>query len=149
MQFYMLHPDPVTSSKMLPDYALKRVNLREGWQMISDIGHMVGVTWPGQNKVYSLSHAKTRSFAVSQQGWYNLVYHYAANLDEYESRYDKRPVWKDKFTVFLLGKYHLTVESLLPKTSNQYQDDIRYLLVRKEHLLTAEEIAALRKELGA
>lgn len=148
MQFYMLHPDPVTSSRMLPDYALKKVNLREGWQMISDIGHMVGVMWPQQNKTYSLSHAKTRSFATDAWEWYNLINHYDANLEEYARRYGKTSVWRERFFVFLLGKYDSFVANLLPEKSTRYTDDIRYLLAHKEHLLTAEEIAALRKEIG-
>ena len=147
MQFYMLHPDPVTSSKLLPDYALKKVNLREGWQMISDIGHMVGVTWPEQNKVYSLSHAKTRSFAIDGHAWINFLDHYRANCIEYTRRYGKQSIWWVKYTLFCLKDYNVRIWQALPEEANRYHDDIRYLLAHKEHLLTAEEIAALRKEL--
>lgn len=52
MQFYRLHKQPEISAKMLPDYALKLVNIREGWQIISDCGHALYLSWETQNNVY-------------------------------------------------------------------------------------------------
>lgn len=56
MQFYRLHKQPEISAKMLPDYALKLVNIREGWQILSDCGHALYLSWETQNNEYNRYH---------------------------------------------------------------------------------------------
>ena len=85
MQFYIIDPSPDTNADILPAYALKRVNLREGWQIISDIGHRFGFEWDGQTKEYNPHHPLTRSF--SYRGSFTWLFlHYIACLDAYIAR---------------------------------------------------------------
>jgi hypothetical protein len=96
MQFYIIDPDPATNARNLPAYAL-RVNIREGWQILSDIGHRFGVKWAGQNKAYNPLHPLTRSFS-NQDAFVDLWRHYGYCLTAYIDRnIGKRTVWHDAF----------------------------------------------------
>lgn len=87
MQFYRVHIQPEISSKMLPDYALKSVNIREGWQTISDCGHALGLTWETQNNEYNRYHPNTWRFWKTKDMFYNLIDHYIYNIMEYNERF--------------------------------------------------------------
>jgi hypothetical protein len=143
MQFYIVHPDPATSARMLPDYALKQVNLREGWQILSDIGHIHGVTWEGQCKLYSASHALTRLFCSSPEKFIEFVKHYEACLQEYAIRFLKVPSWQHMYIEFMLAAGQLMIHRKLPV--NEYESVRRYLLEYKADKLTDAEKARIKK----
>ena len=138
MQFYILNSNPETSVKLLPDYALKRVNLREGWQIISDIGHINNVRWENQNKLYSASHALTRSLNTKTE-FYEFIEHYKACLIEYKKRFMKETKFHEWFNnaVEILKK----LSQKLPK--NVYESRVDYLLKYKTKFLSQEEIEKL------
>lgn len=141
MQFYILHEDPKVSASLLPGYALRRVNLREGWQMLSDIGHVHGVTWVGQNRMYSLSHAKTMSFSQTTEDFRMFLEHYEECLNVYMNRFNRRSAWDIPFR----DAKDIFIEVLLPLLpENRYHQTARYLLTRKKKHLTKEEISRLQ-----
>jgi len=142
MQFYIVHPDPATSARMLPDYALKQVNLREGWQILSDIGHIHGVTWEGQNTLYSASHALTRLLCSSPAKFREFVDNYVHCLVEHRRRFDKASPWESKYKAFLKAVDQIVLlEERLP--ADEYESVRRYLLEYKGDKLTEAEKARL------
>ena len=76
MQFYVIHENPKRNAELLPDYAIKNVNVREGWQILSDIGHAVGVTWEGQNKCYNINHPATRRWYRDKKTFTDFIFYY-------------------------------------------------------------------------
>ena len=151
MQFYMIHEDSYTSAKYLPDYAIFQVNPREGWQMLSDIGHMFGVTWEGQNKLYSLSHAKTLSFCSSRDAFDEFLQHYMASLNEYFSRKGKLCYWDMLFCKASKQGKFAAIREKLPKS--KYHQTVRYLTkVKKEKQgkkITEHEVRKMQYLWGA
>lgn len=137
MQFYIIHKDPETNAKLLPDYALKRVNIREGWQILSDIGHRFGVTWDCQNKHYNMYHPLTRSFSTRSQ-FLSFKNYYHACLKEYEKRYGKPTIWHVNYYNVPWGKIH----DALSMTTEQ--EVINYLTTSKAKHLTEAEIKRLK-----
>ena len=143
MQFYIIHEDPKTNAKLLPDYCLKKVNLREGWQMISDIGYLYGIKWEGQNKMYNPYHAETRQYWKSPVTFRNFIDHYVTCLGEYIKRFDKKTVWHYRFTHFIGCDYYT---QLYIKIKEEPKSQIvKYLLDRKRKHLTEEEIKRLEE----
>ena len=140
MQFYIVHPDPEKSAEMLPDYALKQVNLREGFQILSDIAHIHGVTWPEQNACYSRSHALTRKLSSSRERFQRFLENYNACLTEYERRWGKCS-WVDKYFEFLGAGADTAISRKLP--ADEYEDTRRYLLTEKRDKLTEAEAKRL------
>lgn len=55
MQLYRIHENPAENASLIGVYANK-INVAEGLQQISDIGHCLGITWPGQ---YKASYVRT------------------------------------------------------------------------------------------
>lgn len=143
MQFYIVHEDPYESAKLLPDYALKKVNLREGWQILSDIGHLFGVTWEGQNKCYSSYHAKTRTFWISPDRLKYFIHHYMVYLKEYEVRFNKKTTYHDKFVEFLWYSFIELKSKLKPMTETE--QDIFYLLNAKRKYISDSEYEKLNQ----
>lgn len=94
MQFYMISPDPAISAQHLPDAALK-VNVREGWQMISDIAHSLGLVFKGQNEAYSPNHATTMRLRESRAEWERFMAHYRECLSEWRRRFKSTTVWHE------------------------------------------------------
>lgn len=138
MQFYIVHPDPRTSSRLLPDYAIKKVNLREGWQILSDIGHIFEIAWEGQNKLYSASHALTRSFCSSPESFEEFVINYDCNLIEYRTRFETPSSWESRFQSPGCQAALPRITRALPR--DRYQHVREYLLTCKaRHLSTDEE----------
>ena len=141
MQFYILHEDPERNIEILPEYALKKVNVREGWQILSDIGHIHNVTWEGQNKLYSASHVLTRSFCQNLTEFCRFAVHYAACVDKVEGS------WKSKYDVFKATAYEELCNKL-PLHRTRAMFSIEYLLNTKWKHLTFNEMKALEGELG-
>lgn len=139
MQFYIIDKDPKTSAEMLPDYAIKKVNVREGWQILSDIGHALGVTWEGQNKCYNATHPITLRFYQNRESFVEFVLNYMENLDQYEARFNKTTVWHDRFIKVPLN----TIKAALPAHDDKYQTVVRYMLNHKSKHLTEDEINIL------
>lgn len=134
MQFYIVDPSPTTNAKRLPDYAL-RVNMREGWQILSDIGHRFGVTWENQNKCYNKHHPWTRQF--SHKGNLNqLVYHLRACCEELYNRTGKIYGWYGWVEDFYTGENE---ELFLSLPRDQYEETIHYLETAKRDKLEKEE----------
>ena len=124
MQFYIIDPDPATNARNLPAYAL-RVNIREGWQILSDIGHRFGVKWAGQNKAYNPLHPLTRSFS-NGDAFLPFCRHYRACLEAYLTRgLGKRTVWHDAEQTFLAS------ELLAELPAEQYGETRVYLATTK------------------
>jgi hypothetical protein len=142
MQFYMLDADPIKSAKLLPDYALFKVNLREGWQILSDIGHIFGVTWPEQNALYSESHALTRMLCSTQERFNNFLQHYEANLTAYRIRTNiLKCTWRVKYENFRVSNAATEIRAQIP--NSEYDSTRIYLLTTKRKHLTAAEIERL------
>jgi hypothetical protein len=138
MQFYIIHPDPLVSAHLLPDYALNKVNLREGWQILSDIGHILDVSWSGQNKLYSASHALTRSFCKDSRSFLNFLSHYESCLDEYSFRRGEDSPYANKYLIFIGSSVTCrTIQTRLPK--DEYENNIRYLLKYKSDKISVDE----------
>lgn len=140
MQFYILHEDPERNIEILPEYALKKVNVREGWQILSDIGHIHGVTWEGQNKLYSASHVLTRSFCQNLTEFYRFTRHYSACVNKVGGS------WKEKYTSFL-DQAALSLCEQIPVQRTRTMFTIEYILDTKVKHLKPEEIQTLYEEL--
>jgi len=136
MQFYITDSNPDRSAALLPDYALQKVNIREGYQILSDIGHKTGITWNGQNKLYSASHALTRSFMTVPSFW-EFVAHYRANLLEYEKRFNKQTAWHSKFAEFHMKGCAERIAARLP--GDRFEEVRRYLIDCKGDKLSEAE----------
>jgi hypothetical protein len=140
MQFYIINKDPATSAKMLPTYALK-VNMREGWQILSDIGHRFGVSFENQNKAYNPVHPWTRQFS-HEQSFRNFVRHLEACCKEYYNRTGKLPCWCGWVAGFMV---HGKIEDFLFELpANQENETIDYLCTSKASKMTEEELFNLR-----
>lgn len=137
MQFYIIHKDPKVSAKNLPDYALKNVNVREGWQILSDIGHNFGFTWDGQNKLYSASHALTMEFYSSPEKFKYFVSHYRACCEEYYNRFGKM---RKEMELFADLDASGIIEDIITKLPNSREESVvQYLLNRKGNKLSDTE----------
>jgi hypothetical protein len=137
----MLDADPIKSAKLLPDYALFKVNLREGWQILSDIGHIFGVTWLEQNALYSESHALTRMLCSTQERFIAFLRHYESCLLEYKTRKGIMSTWQYKYARFLFTTAAREIGKQLP--NNEYESTRIYLLTTKRNHLTVAEIERL------
>ena len=71
---------------------LVNVNLREGWQIISDILHRFNKSTFGQTQKYNPYHAVTRQFST-QDTFLELCFHYRACCDEYMKRTQQKLAW--------------------------------------------------------
>lgn len=144
MQFYIIHHDPETNARLLPDYAIKQVNVREGWQILSDIGHNLGIEFPGQNKAYSIWHAETRRFMKDHVTFGHFVACYRDCLSEYTNRFRRRTIFHDRYDQFI-GDPYLSISMALPTERTHEQFMASYLLRGKRDKLTVEEIARLEE----
>lgn len=137
MQFYIIHEDPKTNVQLLPEYALKKVNIREGWQILSDIGHIHGVSWPKQNKIYSASHVLTRSFCVNLIAFDRFMLHYIACAEATKgSYYDKLM----ESQAYIKQLYHT-----IPLERTQALFNLEYLLFQKRKQITDQDYVKLSK----
>ena len=141
MQFYRVMKDPELNAKFLPDYCIKNVNIREGWQILSDCGHALGYTWSTQNKEYNRYHPNTWRYWKSPRYFYDFLDHYIACLSEARERgFDKL------YETYRVKLYVFTVE-VLPYMSvpdlTEEQHIAKYLIHRKSKNLTEEEIETL------
>jgi hypothetical protein len=141
MQFYQLDNDPIISSKLLPDYALKSVNIREGYQILSDCGHALGLEWTEQNKEYNRYHPNTWRYWKTKKALFNFIDHYMYNLIEYNDRFGSTKTYETyRF------KFHNFVYEALPgiiKLKFDYTEEQHialYLLDRKRKYLSNKEI---------
>lgn len=142
MQFFIIHDDPKINSRLLPDYCIKSVNCREGYQMLSDIGHLFGVRWEGQNKNYNVYHAETRQYWKNIRAFDFFVAHYEACLSEYEYRYWHQTKFHENY--FNFQKKALSeLRSKITNYSKKYNQVVQYLLKNKTNKLTAKEIVRL------
>lgn len=142
MQFYIIDKNPQRNAKLLPDYCLKRVNIREGWQILSDIGHMYGITWEGQNKCYSTSHPTTRHHGRSDDAFDKFLRHYEACLWEYRRRFNES-VFHSKWQRALKSGSINRVRHSMPHDVTDEQASVAYLLSAKRDKLTEKEIQRL------
>ena len=141
MQFFIIDSDPLKNSKILPDYALKKVNIREGYQMLSDMGHNVGVYWEGQNKPYSFWHAETRRHLVNKESFLKFLEHYESCCYEYLDRYQKLNVYIKNFQ-----KNYVEIRMIsekLPSNRTFEEFTLAYILSAKRDKLTEKEIELL------
>lgn len=153
MQFYRLSEDPGINVCLLPEYALK-VNVREGWQILSDIGHIYGITWKNQNKCYSKSHPTTRFHARDWEAIKSFLEHYRYCL-RYIGMHGKvksTPCAKKAMeTMFSDTWIEIEFQFMdkAPKRSGQDPyGDISYLLTEKVGKLSECEKDVLKKWLG-
>lgn len=144
MQFYAIHKEPRLNAKYLPDYALKKVNVREGYQILSDIGHCFNVHWETQNKLYNYNHPATMRWRKDGESFDRFVDYYEACLEEYKRRYGKTTSFHKGFNDFLTGSLHshspykTIILIIEPKVTTE-QSTIEYLLTAKEDKLTNKE----------
>lgn len=150
MQFYTLNTNPEISAKLLPDYALKKVNIREGYQILCDIGHITNVEWPNQNKEYNPYHALTRRFWESRGAFDFFMAHYQEYLIEYINRFEKETFWHERFIIIFNIKEEIRKKiNDLPYYSDHFKgkcfQDAQYLFLRKQKFLSLEEIKKMNK----
>jgi hypothetical protein len=126
---------------MLPDYALKQVNMREGWQILSDIGHIHGVTWEEQNKLYSASHALTRLLCSSPERFYSFILHYEACLSEHYKRFGEHSPLAFRYFAHFTPEIQQSLVDRLP--ADEHESTRRYLLEYKADKLKEAEKARL------
>jgi len=144
MQFYQLDNDPTISSKLLPDYALKSVNIREGYQILSDCGHALGLEWKEQNKEYNRYHPNTWRYWKTKRALLNFIDHYLHNLIEYNDRFGSTKTYETyrfKFHSFIYEALYLLNNVQIDKTEEQHV--ALYLLNKKGKYLSNEEIDSL------
>jgi len=143
MQFYIIHNDPKINASLLPDYALKKVNLREGWQILSDIGHKFNVTWEGQYAKYNPYHVLTKSFWMNKEAFDKFIFHYTYCLKEYRNRYDKETIWHKLFKFFGKDNYCILYDKI--SNGDIISQNLEYLLTEKRKFLTEDEMERLKK----
>jgi len=148
MQFYVIHKDPRKNAAFLPDYALKRVNVREGYQILSDIGHYFGVHWGTQNKQYNYNHPAVMRWCKDGESFDRFVDYYEACLDAYEKRYNKKTAFHIGFRDFLQGSLNAyspykSIMFLIEPRISWEQLTISYLMSAKRDKLTEEETKIL------
>lgn len=67
MQFeIIIENDPIANANAISLDHLKAFQVREGYQIASDIGHNLRVWWNCQNAPYSIWHAETRRFMLTK-----------------------------------------------------------------------------------
>ena len=136
MNFFMIHENAQISAINLPDYAILNVNVREGWQMLCDMGHIVGVFWNTQNKLYSASHPNTRMHIQDKEMFDRFISHYLACCQEYQIRTGKINKIIKNFYDFHKEEIHLKIKDKLPIISDFYQSQIHYLINNKSDKIT-------------
>jgi len=141
MQFYVLHKNPIENAKILPDYALRKVNLREGWQMLSDIGHAHNLKWDNQNKEYNRYHPNTWRWWKNKECFNLFLLYYLECCLEYQRRFKKTNSFINQFLRF----YCTNVDKLCKVIQNMSEEEsiIQYILHRKRKFLTKNEIEKL------
>jgi len=140
MQFFIIHPNPDENAKLLPDYAIKQVNVREGYQILSDIAHNLGITWEGQNKAYSVWHAETRRFMANRDSFMKFADHYLSCLNEYEKRFGKLTIFHQKYQKVPIGYIY----SQLPEVRSHEEFMRDYMLSAKSDKMISVEVSRLR-----
>lgn len=135
MQFYIIDEDPATNLKILPEYALKKVNVREGWQILSDIGHIVGVTFHGQNKAYSLSHVLTRSHCQNRFRFLRFIAHYEACVQSVGGTFLEK--FKNVNTSL--------ITQAIPENRTECHFQAEYILNQKSHHINDAEFNRILK----
>jgi hypothetical protein len=136
MQFYILLEDAQDSAQLMPDKLL-RVNVREGWQILSDIGHHFGVTFPGQTKPYNPNHPTTMRHRECGAAFAMFRRHYVACLEKYHNR-------------FGVAHWHAVADNVPWITLQAHADRVtryqtirQYVLTAKRRQLTNQEASAL------
>jgi len=142
MQFYIVHKDPRASAKTLPLYAL-RTNMREGRQILSDIGHRFGVTFDNRCRPYNLVHPWTRTFS-HKAGFNRLMDNLEACCEEHHRSTGKTYCWNGWVADFM--ELHKAGEVYRSLPEDQEAEVIHYLITAKASKMTDEEIKRLKRE---
>lgn len=144
MQFFIIHNDPKTNFNTLPHYAIHKVNIREGYQILSDIGHLFNVNWIGQNKPYSIYHAETRRFWRNKESFINFLRHYKYHVDRATTAN-----WKLKYKYFLICKGPNKIIKAIEDNNikDEFSQMLFKLITQKKHLITSEELDILKEKL--
>ncbi len=138
MQFYILHKDCWRNAELLPDYCLKKVNIREGWQILSNCGHAIDIQWTTQNKEYNRYHPNTWRYWKNSKSFYDFVDHYIACLCEFKKRFGEEKTYityRDKLRCFI----YEALPYVKIKNYTEEQPIARYLVDRKEQHLTTKD----------
>ena len=138
LQFYIISKDLKKNFKYLPKYALEKVNIREGYQILSDIGHYYGVTWKFQNKKYNYNHPNVKKFCTYPM-FQEFISHYEESIN-----YKKDTIFVQKYSYFKKENGKKKLLAIIQK-DNKYLQDIRYLLSSKKKNLQKNEIENLEK----
>jgi len=142
MQFYIIHDDPKVSARLLPDYGIK-TNVREAYQMLSDMGHLFDIKWEGQFNKYNPYHAETRQYWKNIGCFDFFINHYEHCLMQYEIRFWQQTKWHEGYFSFQKRAHNLLREAIIGR-SEKYNQVIQYLLVVKSKHLKPKEITALQ-----
>lgn len=140
MQFYILHKDCWKNAELLPDYCLKKVNIREGYQILSDCGHAVDLKWSTQNKEYNRYHPNTWRYWKNTTAFYDFVDHYIACLCEYKKRFGEEKTYityRNKLRGFIYEALPYLAKYV--KNYTEEQHIARYLVDRKEQHLNSKD----------
>lgn len=150
MQFYMINKDPGISARALPDYAIFQVNVREGYQILSDIGHKFGASWKGQNKCYNPNHPNTMRYWKDVDSFLLFALHYYSCLQEYTRRAKEQgkkyiTKWHVGYAAFGAGDAVDIIRESLPGRIDDYQFQILYLLNEKKDKMSATDYLKLKQ----
>lgn len=143
MQFFIINKDPLVNAETLPEYAITKVNCREGIQILSDIGHNMRITWEGQNKAYSIWHAETRRFMVNRKEFRNFVNHLRACLIQYAAIKGKKCSYWSKFVNAADGIVEII--NALPENRSHEEFMLDYLIRGKSEKMKPEDLQKLKE----
>jgi len=142
MQFYIIHDDPRVNAKNMPKYGV-RVNVREGYHMLSTIGHLFSITWEGQYKTLNPYHAETRKHWKDIKSFDFFISHYEQCLVQYELIYWQQTKWHEGYFNFQKRAQSLLREAII-SYSEKHNQVIQYLLSVKSKHLKPKEITTLQ-----
>lgn len=148
MQFYIIHEDPYQNAKLLPDYAIKKVNVREGWMILCDCCRAVGIEFEGMTKEYNRYHPNTARFWVDRNTFHRFMSYYNQCLNEYGKRFGyntKMHLTYSKKYIYFFNRYYDDFFNDVKFPGSKEKQVIQYMLERKSQHLTEEERERLVK----
>ena len=144
MQFYIINKNPETNARLLPDYAIKSVNVREGFTIICDIAHRFEVEFEGQAKPYNPFHPLTREYS-HKGSFIDFIEHFHQCCNEYEKRFGKR---RQEINCYNSTGALKFLELFYALPANREQETIHYLMTRKGDKLNNIEFDRLMATQG-
>lgn len=141
MKYYIIHPYPAESNRLLPDSAIIS-NIKTGRQLLSDIGHNMGYKWSYQAKRSTQPSIEVYTYSRNREAFYTLLNHYFFCIEEHERR---RGIKNGKLHTFFLEIPHKEIVSHI-NPRDEYQAQAVYLMDHTE--ITEAEYLRLKEVMG-